>query len=453
MPACISEFLRSRLVSFADAQTGWVAYSGGMDSAVLLHALVRIRGRLGFALRALHVDHGLHPDSPAWSEHCSRTCEQLEVPLVTRSVEVAVGRGESLEAVARRARYQAMADLLGHGDLLLTAHHRNDQAETLLLALMRGSGLAGLAAMPLVMPLGAGRMVRPLLDQDRAVLLEYAVRLDLDWLEDSGNRDLRFDRNFLRHQVVPLLAQRWPSWSKSIARSAAHCAEAQGIIDLLAKDALTKAAGRRPGTLSIDRLLRLEPSLRKAVLRRWFGDRGLAPPDLRHLGRIVSEVMTARVDANPLVAWPGCEVRRYRDDLFAMTPLPPVPAPDPIPWRKGVLSLPGELGRLEVLGTGGQSLDPQDLFFDGLDVRFAVEGLSCRRAAGGRRRSLKKLFQEAAVPPWVRPYVPLIFVRDGLVAVGDAWVCHTDAAAGVRAFRISWKSDLRRRFPLDLLGA
>ena len=434
------ELLLSPLASFSDAQIGWIAYSGGMDSSVLLHALVCIRDRLGFELRALHVDHGLHPSSATWAKHCARACKRLGMPLKIRRVQLAPARGESLEAVARQARYEAMADLLGQGDLLLTAQHRDDQAETLLLALMRGSGPAGLAAMPQVAPLGAGRLIRPMLEQSRAELLAYAEDWNLDWLEDPSNRDLGFDRNFLRHQVLPLLAERWPSCTTSIARSAAHCAEAQGIIDLVSEDELSKVAGQWPDTLSISRLGNLPLPLRKLVLRHWIRGRGLPAPDSRHLVRISSEVMTARSDANPLVAWRGCEVRRYRDDLLAMEPLPPVPGSASIHWKKGVLRLPNGLGYLELVASKGCSPDPQDLFADGLEVRFRTPGLSCRRAPGGHRRSLKNLFQEAGVPPWIRPYVPLLFTQGRLVAVGDFWVCYPIGVEPGQELQVRWKS-------------
>lgn len=449
MSAFTPEDLFAGLAPYSEARVCWIAYSGGMDSCVLLHALASAPDRLPFEVRALHVDHGIHRDSHQWTDHCRHSCERLGVPLEIRRPRVVAARGESLEAVARERRYEAMAGLLGQGDLLLTAQHRDDQAETLLLALMRGSGPKGLAAMPRSAPLGTGWLVRPLLDFSRSELLAYAGDHALDWIEDSGNRDLGFDRNFLRHRVLPLLAERWPACAAGIARSASHCAEAQGLIDLFARDELSKAAGRRPDSLSISRLGTLTLPIRKVVLRQWFRELGLATPDSRHLDRVLSEAMTARADANPVVAWRGSEVRRYRDDLFAMEPLPPAPGPEPIRWERGGLSLPSGLGRLEVLSSGRVGLDPLALFPNGFMVRFGVKGLSCRPAPGRHRRSLRKLFQEAALPPWLRPYVPLIFAEDTLVAVGDLWICHSAVANAGLPFRIGWRSGLRMRLPFD----
>ncbi len=452
MPALLPEFLLPRLTALPAARKGWVAYSGGLDSSVLLHALATIRDRFPFALYALHIDHGLHRDSHRWAAYCARTCARLGVSLQTRCLDLTPARGESLEAVARQARYESMAELLGSDDLLLTAQHRDDQAETLLLALLRGSGPAGLAAMPPAAPLGRGWLVRPLLELGRAELLDYARSQKLHWLEDPSNRDLGHDRNSLRHRILPRLKERWPACATSIARSAAHCAEAKAIIDPVARKAVLEAAGQGPGTLSIERLLDLALPLRKAVLRQWLRGQGRVPPDAGNLDRILTEVMTARADANPLVAWPGCEVRRYRDDLFAMAPLPPAPAPGPIHWCKGVLTLQDGLGCLEFLASDGRDLDPQDVFAHGLAVCFGVTGFLCRRGRGGRRRSLKKLFQEQGVPPWVRTYIPLIFAQGDLVAVGNLWICYPKDVAWKQEFRIGWKSELCRWPAFAMLG-
>jgi tRNA(Ile)-lysidine synthase len=434
--------LLDELTTYPAADVCWIAYSGGMDSSVLLHSLAALRGRLPFEIRALHVDHGMRASSSVWAEHCFRTCERLGILLESRKVEVATARGESLEAVARERRYRVMAELVGQGDLLLTAQHRDDQAETLLLALMRGSGTKGLAGMPRRAPFGAGWLVRPLLEFSRAQLLDYARSHGIAWIEDPANGDLSFDRNFLRHRVLPLLAQRWPACATTVARSAAHCAEAQGLIELFARDELDAIAGQRPYTLSVSCLEQLSLSLRKAVLRQWFHDRRLAPPDSRHLERIFTEVMRARADANPLVVWPGCEVRRYRDDLFAMKPLPPVPDREPIQWCTGALSLPDGLGRLELLGLDGRGLDPRDLIADGLLVRFGVAGLGCRQGPGGPNRRLRKLFQEVGVPPWMRSLIPLLFAEGALFAVGDIWMCSHAGDLAQRRFMIRWTNDL-----------
>jgi tRNA(Ile)-lysidine synthase len=404
----------------------WVAFSGGIDSTALLHAAANCADHPSGTLRAIHIDHGLHPDSPRWADHCRRICDTLGVPIVVRRLHLTPIPGESLEATAREARYRALADVLRPGDLMLKAHNQDDQAETLLLALLRGSGVHGLAAMPREAELGRGRLVRPLLDIPRAMLEQYVRALGLSWIEDPSNASLRMDRNYLRNSVVPLLRARWPGLSVTLSRSAGHCAEAARLVDGLAAELMASCAGAHLGTLGIRALGALERSRRKAVLRLWLRRRGFALPDRRHLARILDEVLPARADADPLVAWSGCEVRRYRDDLFALAPLPPAPgaltirrAPSGAP---PVLKLPAGLGWLQwadatdVLARTRWPGGPPN-------VRFGETGQTCRPRPTSRRRTLKNVFQEAGIPRWLRPYVPLVFSGDTLVAVAGVCGC------------------------------
>lgn len=438
MPAFSPERLLPLLSSFAQCERCWIAYSGGMDSEVLLHAASVLRDRIAPEVRAVHVDHGLHRDSASWAERCRERCECLGVPIRVLRVDAAAGRGESPEAAARAARYDALASLLVPGDLLLTAHHQDDQAETLLLALMRGSGLKGLAGMPAVTNLAAGHLVRPLLGFRRAELRDYAESVGLDWIEDPGNQNQGLDRNFLRHRVLPLLAERWPACTATIARSAGHCAEGQGVIDRIAGREVEGLAGTGAGTLSVSRLRALDPPLCRVVLRHWISERGFSPPDARHLQRVMREVLTARTDAKPLVAWAGCEVRRYRDDLYGMDPLPTAPASDPIPWLAARLALPKGLGQLVLLDASGRELDPERVSSLGLEVRFRVPGLWFRPEGKPHRRPLKKLFQEAGVPPWLRVLVPLVFQEGDLVAVAGLCGCDRLLGSVESRIRVLW---------------
>ncbi|MBK1642072.1 tRNA lysidine(34) synthetase TilS [Chromatium okenii] len=403
----------------------WIAYSGGLDSTALLFAAAAIRQHLSGTLNAIHLNHGLQPDAVDWEAHCQKHCAALAIPLTIRHLELQPRSGESVEAVARAARYQAFSEVLQADAVLLTAHHADDQAETLLLALLRGSGVQGLAAMPLEMALGAGRLVRPLLAVTRAALLAYAQTQQLDWIDDPSNALPRFDRNFLRQKVVPLLRERWPAVTATLTRSASHCATAARVVEQVAAQQLATLGGTRLGTLDIGGLRQLESSLQQAVLRLWLKNNGFRAPDTRQLLRISTEMLTARADARPLVTWTGCEIRRYRLDLFALPPLPPPPTATLL-WTVGAtnmpLELPLELGQLHWLPASDAASRDWTL-----RVQFGKSGIRCERGAG-QSGELKRLYQAHGVPEWWRPYVPLVFNGEQLLAVAGVCHCQTLAA-------------------------
>nr|WP_207280716.1 tRNA lysidine(34) synthetase TilS [Thiocystis violacea] len=414
----------TRLAPFASAPRCWIAFSGGLDSTVLLSAAAEVRARLPGELLAVHIDHGLQPGSGDWAAHCAGVCQALSIPIhIERLSPAGPSPGESLEAWAREARYRVFRRLLGPGEILLTAHHQDDQAETLLLALLRGSGVHGLAAMPFSAPLGSGYLVRPLLEWSRGSLAEQARRRGLVWIEDPSNGVTTLDRNYLRQEVLPRLRARWPAVSATLSRSASHVAEAAGLVDRLADAALAEARGARPGSLSVPALEGLDRPLRKAVFRLWLRREGFVVSDARHLDRILDELLPARADANPVVGWPGCEVRRYRREVFALRPLPDPPSSSlRIDWRLGegvsVLALPSGLGCLEWRPEPEGARMGRDI-----QVRFGQTSLSCQRSPTAHRRSLKKLFQEAGVPVWLRPYLPMLFLDETLIAIAGVGAC------------------------------
>lgn len=420
----ITDHLRRFLQSHPPAGRYVVAYSGGLDSHVLLHAL----SRLGIELAAVHVHHGLSPNAELWAEHCQAQCAALGVPCRVVRVEVARDAGKGIEAAARSARYAALEQVLGEGEMLLTAHHQDDQAETLLLMLLRGAGVAGLAAMPAVRACGRGRLARPLLGLPRSALHLYAQRHGLSWVDDESNFDTSLDRNYLRHELLPLLRRRWPAAERALARSAAHLAEAGELLAELAAADLGAAGGHRPGTLSVEALQALTPPRRRNLLRHWLRCRGLPLPDTRHLQRIEQEVLPARPDAEPRVCWPGAEVRRYRDDLYALPPLTPPPATE-LAWPQPEPLVLADGRTLTMRACTGQGLSAARCAGARVTVRFRAGGERCTPAGRGHTHELRKLFQEAGVPGWERERVPLLFVDGMLAQVVGYWLCEPFAAA------------------------
>jgi tRNA(Ile)-lysidine synthase len=305
-----------------------VAWSGGVDSTVLLHLLWRARRLPGarLALRALHVDHGLQPAAADFRRFCQRIARRWQLPLLVLKARVRAGKGASVEQAAREARRAALGAALAPGELLLTAQHADDQLETLLLALLRGAGPAGLAGMPAAMPLAGSRLLRPLLDHERAELLAYAHAARLEWVDDPTNDQPRFDRNYLRAHVLPVLRSRWPAMSRTAGRSARHCAAAALALQSAAARDLELAADG--ADLEVAVLRRWSVTRRAAALRAWIQSAGARAPNERHL-REIEAMLVARADAHPELRLPDLTLRRQGGRL-RLEPrrgaLPPAPS-------------------------------------------------------------------------------------------------------------------------------
>jgi tRNA(Ile)-lysidine synthase len=396
-----------------------VAYSGGLDSTVLLAALAGLKSREHFVLRALHVDHRLQAQSGAWAGAARTRARALRVPCAIIRVNVRRARGQSPEAAARQARYRALARRLGRDELLLTAHHQEDQLETVLLALLRGSGVRGLSAMGGLTPWAHTCLVRPLLPVSRAQLERYARSHRLDWSEDPSNLDLRFDRNYLRRAVLPVIRERWPAAAGTASRSAGHLAEAAVLLEQLARDALRQARDGQAMRVSV--LRRLSPGERRNAVRAWISERGLPQPDHRRLREICGPMLEARLDAIPAVAWAGGELRRHGDRLFAVVAVADQNMRRSLRWdwrAQPWLSLPGG-------GAIGLVRDRHgDVWLGGLprllSVRARRGGERLRLQQG--RATLKDLLQAQAVVPWERAGVPLITHAGRILAVADLWL-------------------------------
>jgi tRNA(Ile)-lysidine synthetase-like protein len=297
------EWLRAQLSTLVPgfpAVSLCVAFSGGVDSTALLVALARKRSA-SLQLRAVHVDHGLRAASRQWAAHCRALARDLHVPLKVLTTKVARPRGTSLEAAAREARYRLLATELRPGEILLTAHHSDDQLETVLLQLLRGSGLPGISAMPALAPFADGLLARPLLSRSRAELERWVRQQGLTWVEDDTNVDDSLDRNYLRLRVLPLIRDRWPGSATAVARSARHAAEAQALLDTLARADIDRASYGE--SLSIKSLRALPPDRRRNALRFWITRTGYLAPDTKRLEEITGPLLDARPDANPFVEW------------------------------------------------------------------------------------------------------------------------------------------------------
>lgn len=423
--------LESRLLQvlapWRQAPAWKLAFSGGLDSTVLLHLLARLRDGHGLPpLSAIHIHHGLQPVADSWIALCRAQCAALGVPLVVRHVRV--GEGASVERAAREARYAAFAELLGEGEVLLTAQHRDDQAETLLLRLLRGAGVRGLAAMPASRPLASGRLVRPLLGVARAELERWACTEQLGWIEDPSNLDIRLARNFLRHEILPRLAQHWPGASAVLARDAEQLAEADGLLGELAE--LDLQAARLPlqpvwlalPSLALAPLQALSEARQRNALRHWL--RGRTPLPEREHWAGWCDLRDAAEDAAPIWRLGSGELRRSGGRLWWLSGAwLQALAPSSVAWSEPAqpLELPGN-GRVWL--EGGVPAQP-------LQIRYR-QGGEVLELQGRGRRDLKRLLQESALPAFVRQRLPLLYAGGELLAVANLPQLKVASGAGLR---------------------
>ena len=411
----IATRLRARLDSWlavGDIDRIVLGFSGGLDSTVLLHLLRDYVAQAPVLLQACHIDHGLQADSARWVAHCARTAAGFGVDFRSERLDGAPAVGASIEDWARQQRYAVLLAQLDNRSALVTAHHRDDQAETVLLHALRGSGPHGLAGIRARGRYGEKRLLRPLLDEQRADLLAYGRAHDLQWVDDPSNTELRFARNRLRAAIMPALEREFPGARAALARVATLQAEVVEVLDALADQFVQDGQ-----VLDLAHLRGCAQPLRPFIVKRWLARAGGPVPGRAQLERMLHEMLDARADAMPLVEWRGVAVRRYDDKFFLTVARLPLPSAEPLPYVMSwtPLRLPqGVLSAREIRGEGAELVALAD---GNLSLRFRHGGERLRLHSGGPRRALKSLFQEWRVPPWLRNGWPLVFVGEQLALV------------------------------------
>ena len=413
--------------------------SGGLDSVALLCALAGLASSLRFSLRAVHVNHAISPNAGRWAEFCAELCARRGVPLEVAPVDIGPYRGLGLEGAARKARYEVFARV--DADFVVLAQHRDDQAETLLLRLLRGSGLRGLAAMPPLRSLAGTRakLLRPLLDVPRAEIAAYAQAHGLEWIEDESNADTVRRRNFLRHEILPALEKRSPAARAAVARAAANLGEARELLDALGQSDLESCADG--DAVAIPALVRLGGARAKNVLRHWCDREGVEPLSAARLAELLRQLQESRVDAQASIAAEKWRFLRYRDRLY-LRPAAPAPQRDMREVWNGENALPllALGGVLRFKPEDGRGLSVARLRTERVTVRLRRGGERLRLDQGRPRRTLKNLFQERGVPPWRRDRLPLVYCGEKLVSVpgiGDA--CEFRAEPGEAGLIVAWE--------------
>ena len=414
-----------------------IAYSGGVDSQVLLHALAKLKQAKKFPniITICHVNHGLSENASTWQNFAEQAGQKLNLPFVACQVNVKKQAQQSLEALAREARYQALQSVYNEQSLIITGHHRDDQAETFLLALKRGAGLKGLSAMAAETMQGKDTLIRPLLNISRVEIVNYANDNKLNWVEDESNSDTRFDRNFIRQKIMPLLNERWPSIAQTINRSSSHCLEGQLLLNELAEQDLVSCQLSEQ-CLSVSELSKLSTARFNNLIRYFLAQHHALMPSTEQLTQVHQQLL-ANEDKNPTVKVANNYLRRYKGALYLTADFIEVSS-----WQTtidcldeknvtiaGVIELPDGLGRLAF--SNNQSLDLSNTCQrialptnkQAVTIRFCHSNPTCLPDYRNHSRSLKKVLQELNIPPWQRKRIPFIYYDDVLVAAMGHFVC------------------------------
>ncbi len=442
-----------------------IAYSGGVDSQVLLHALAKLKQAtqtthlISQSISVCHVNHGLSENAQQWQAFAKQQCRQVNLPITVCQVNVQVQRQQSLEALAREARYQALQSMSAEPAIIITGHHSDDQAETFLLALKRGSGLKGLSAMATEMKLGDHLLVRPLLNISRAQIVDYAKAHDLTWVEDESNKDTRFDRNFIRNNVMPLLIKRWPSVVNTINRSSEHCQEGQLLLDELASEDF-KCCQHELDSLSVTELSQLSTARFNNLIRYFLALRQCLMPSTEQLAQLQQQ-LKANGDKNPAVKVGKHYFRRYKSVLYLTEEFNDISH-----WQVNVdlfkgdlldeklfVELPDNLGELQISATQQvkcKDLESKDLKSkqsllvlpsktQKVTLRFSHDNPTCLPDYRNHSRSLKKVLQELNIPSWQRKRIPFLYYDDVLVAAIGYFVCQAFLAKkNEQSIAITW---------------
>ncbi|TCP97705.1 tRNA(Ile)-lysidine synthase [Cricetibacter osteomyelitidis] len=408
---------------YSSKQAFLIALSGGLDSMALLSLFVKLREKQPhFSLRAIHIHHGLSANANQWATHCQQYCEQLAVPLIVEKVKINTTNG--IEAGAREARYSAIQKHLQKNEVLVTAHHQNDQTETFLLALKRGSGVQGLSAMAVQSVVYNVSVFRPLLSVSRSQLEDYAVAEKLTWVNDESNENSYYDRNFLRNVVLPQLRERWPYFDQAVSRTATHCAEQQRLLNELLQQEFRQIYDKTHRTLTIAQFSDYSTAKQKALLRLWLAEQQLLMPSAVQLERVLTDVIQAKNDRNPQFQLGGQIIRRYQQKLYLVKQFADLKEISiPLEWNKKIV-LPDNLGSF-ILNKTSEKItalwqSPQgDLVSElppaeqPMSVRFSYSG-KVRLTEKSVNKDIKKIWQDLAVPPWQRQRIPLIFYGERL---------------------------------------
>ena len=411
-----------------------LAFSGGLDSHVLLHALVASAKLHKRTVSAIYINHGLQSQSSDWQDFCQQCCIRYQIPFHAVQLSLDLSNSESVEAVARDARYQAISGFIENNDILLTAQHADDQAETFLVQLLRSAGVYGLAAMPAMQTYAKGYHARPLLAFSRADLEQYAKHHQLEWVEDPSNQDVRFTRNAIRHQLLPVAKQIQPSVVKTLNTVASNMGKTKEAFDFLLAEKLSSIIEGE--SIRLTELQVLPLVLRESLLRYWIKTCGFRTPPQKRLLVFIQQIEQAADDKLPSLYWDNVSLRCWKKSLFLFKEKV-VSKQLSLDWAsdQSVITLPTGIGQLNKV-SARQGIDRQ--LIRNLTIRFRQGGEKLLLPGKDHQLSLKQFFQDENIPPWERSLIPLIYINDELAAVADKVIAKKFFVKHGNAFQIKW---------------
>jgi len=408
-----SQNLLDSLTRLPSPRKYWIGFSGGADSTALLQALHECREKLTVSIQAVHFHHGLQDAADAWQDHCRMFCAERNIPFLSKKLEISLSGRKSPEEAARNCRYRAVAEILGNNEMYLTAHHAEDQAETLFLNLMRGSGIEGLAGIPVLRNLENGWVARPLLDRNRQELERFLQKRNIAWLTDPSNEDTAFDRNYLRQELFPILEQRWPGLRRRLFRAARNARITAGAMAMFIEGQSGDLIRDRL-KMPLQKLLELEPEMQTLILRQWLRKHEVPVLPEARLTGFLEQLAGSELTSQAEVQWEDWMIKRYQRDLWLHRRSPFLACPAK-KWKHGMkLDIGPDSGSLRLVG------DPTPIPAC-WKVRARKSGDRIRPVLHGPSRKLKQFFRSAMIPPWLRSGIPVLEWEGEPVALGD-WV-------------------------------
>jgi tRNA(Ile)-lysidine synthase len=406
----------SDLNQFSNSKKFWIACSGGMDSSVLLHLFFSNKNKISQDMEVLYVNHGLQEEANDWEEFCEKQSQQYGIPFTQLQVIEVCPKKASVEAWAREKRYSLIEEVIDKNDVLFTAHHKDDQVETFFLQALRGAGPRGLASMPLVKKYAEALHARPLLKYSRNELSRYAEENNIIWQEDKSNLELRYDRNYFRHKITPVIEERWPAYRETINRLINHQKESRILLDEVAKDDIKLAQHKNKRSLNLEVIKKLSKERQKNLIFVWLKELNLNSPGSRNIDQIILDIIYSATDKSPCVNWDNVEIRRYKNLLYASKMMLERDVNIEYTWKpENILNILDEtlIAKLEC-GKGVSKLKTENADFV---VRYRRGGEKIHPDNLSHSRTVKQLFQEQSVLPWLRDRIPLIYINGELAVI------------------------------------